>query len=105
MTNVDLLETDAKVTVRMSKVVKGKLANFNVEALVRNLARPSTLKDAAPNAEEKEGQEGRASQSSARRRRCARLGQALKQRPENRGGDTAPNSDRPQAVASPREVR
>ena len=38
---------------QMSKIIKTKLVTFTVEALARNLARPSTLKDAAPKAGER----------------------------------------------------
>ena len=58
VTNVDLLETDEKVTVRMSKYIKGKGVNFSVEALVRNLARPSTLPAPKPAEERKDAKKG-----------------------------------------------
>ena len=58
VTNVDLLETEEKVTVRMSKFIQGKGVNFNVEALVHNLARPSTLLAPKPAEERKAAKKG-----------------------------------------------
>lgn len=43
LTDVALLETDAKVTVRMSKIIRDRLVNCHVEARVDNLVHPSAL--------------------------------------------------------------
>ena len=58
ITDVGLLETEGKVTVAMSKIFEQKLVNFQVEAKVENLARPSALPATQPPEERKAANQG-----------------------------------------------